>query len=297
VSFRRTRGAGEPDVDRGVAAALRPGAVCLALVEEGFCHILGRPQGPLQPARAGHSLLGFLVALFLTATTVVVFTTLLPVASYRQACGLVIFLLVAFIVSLAQEQPERSLAPGGYLIFMLICIAFSGVPLLAILAGRNLPWVFWGILATSLATLVHSLQERLLVCSGVLLLLLGASYPVAAHTPVHNWLTLGSALLLVGAAGSGGRTGRAGPVADGQGNLIWLQAPLIGVAVVLLGELLGLRRRLFLCEEEWLELQGLLAVVWGRLVVGMGVGALVLTPVAAGAGCETGLVIWGQAVG
>ncbi|WP_376793581.1 hypothetical protein [Thermogemmatispora sp.] len=276
--------------------------------------MLGRPQGPrrLAPAGDNHAaFVAFMVTLFLTVTIVVVFSTLMPAASYRQSCGLVIFLLVPLIVSLNLEQPGRTIVPEGYLVFMFICLGFSGVALLVILAERVIlllvaPWIvvllslvfargggwrFWrrlllgigivlflmllgladlrglwwqplllslvsslpvlvavgwgyrrnpreglaiscllsglvgvlscglgaiglaqshqlerglmttfvGILATSLAGLVETLRARMLVWVCVLLFLLGISYPFVAHTPLNDWLALGSGLLLVAA--------------------------------------------------------------------------------------------------
>jgi hypothetical protein len=108
--------------------------------------MLGRPQGPLQPAPARDNPLMFMVTLFLTVTTVVVLATLLPAPSYLQAREMAIFLLLALIISLNLEQADRSITLGGYLVCMLIYLGFSGVVMLAILAGRSLlllitPWI------------------------------------------------------------------------------------------------------------------------------------------------------------
>ncbi|WP_141727822.1 hypothetical protein [Thermogemmatispora onikobensis] len=110
--------------------------------------MLGRPRGPLQSALARTRNLSrpLMITLFLTMTIVVVFAILLPESAERQAFGIAIFLLIALVISLNLERPGLSIAPGGYLVSMLIYLAFTGVAFLTMLAGYSLlllvtPWL------------------------------------------------------------------------------------------------------------------------------------------------------------
>jgi hypothetical protein len=139
--------------------------------------MLGRPQGPLLPTPTRDNPLMFMVTLCLTITTVIVLGLLLPAVPYHRASGMATFLLVALIVSLNLEQPDRTITPGGYLVCMLVYLAFAGVALLAIIAGDSLlllvtPWIV--VLLSLLCARGGRLRfsRRLLLGSGIVLFLM-----------------------------------------------------------------------------------------------------------------------------
>ncbi|WP_156025463.1 hypothetical protein [Thermogemmatispora carboxidivorans] len=108
--------------------------------------MLGRLRGPLQSILARDHSLPWMITLFLTIMTVVVFAILLPESARRQAFSVPSFLLLALVISLNLERPERSITPGGYLVSMLVYLAFTGVAFLTMLTGYGLlllvtPWL------------------------------------------------------------------------------------------------------------------------------------------------------------